>query len=357
MIVPFPVSSSDDLEGAPAHAQAPAPLLPDADLHDAYSRAVMRAVDAVGPSVVNVEVVRAARAGRGARSGSPAHGSGSGFAFTPDGFVLTNSHVVHGAAELKVRLADGRSLAAQVVGDDPGTDLAVVRFEGGAGVPAVAFGESKALRPGQLVIAIGNPLGFQATVTAGVVSAVGRSLRAQTGRLMDGLVQTDAALNPGNSGGPLVSSRGEVIGVNTAVILPAQGLCFAIPSDTALFVAGRLIKDGRIRRGYLGLGGQTAPLPRAVARFNRLASDTGVLVLSVEPGGPAAEAGVLDGDLIVGLAGRPVTGIDDLMRLLADGPIETTTDLTVVRRTERLEFRVKPRDGAPPRGSSQSRDR
>ena len=183
-----------------------------------------------------------------------------------------------------------------------------------------------------------------------MVSALGRSLRAQTGRLMDGLVQTDAALNPGNSGGPLVSSRGEVIGVNTAVILPAQGLCFAIASDTARFVAGRLIKDGRVRRGFLGLGGQAAPLPRAVARFHGLAADTGVLVLSVEKGGPASEAGVLDGDLIVALGGRAVTGIDDLMRLLADGPIEVETELTIVRRTERLELRVVPRDSARNRG-------
>ena len=203
----------------------------------------------------------------------------------------------------------------------------------------VRLGRSKALRVGQLAVAIGNPYGFDATVTAGVVSALGRSLRAQSGRLMDNLIQTDAALNPGNSGGPLASSGGEVIGVNTAVILPAQGLCFAVPADTALFVAGRLIKDGRIRRGWLGLGGQTAPVPRVVARAHGLAQDNGVLVLSVEPKGPAAAAGVQDGDVIVSLAGRDVTGVDDLMRLLADGLVDVPSPLVWIRRTERLERR------------------
>jgi S1-C subfamily serine protease len=316
--------------------------LPDAELHDAYSRAVMRAVAAVAPSVVNVEVRRGGTNGRAHRR---ADSSGSGFVFTPDGFALTNSHVVQGAAAVEVRLEDGRTADARVIGDDPDTDLAVIRLEA-KGVPAARLAAAASPRVGQLAIAIGNPYGFQATVTAGVVSALGRSLRAQSGRLMDNLIQTDAALNPGNSGGPLVSSQGEVIGVNTAVILPAQGICFAIPSQTALFVAGRLIKDGRIRRAWLGLGGQTAPVARAVARFHGLAADDGVLVLSVEPKSPAVEAGVEEGDVIVAFAGHAVHGIDELMRALADGPIGERTSLVVIRRTERRELVVVPGDSA-----------
>ena len=319
------------------------PPTDDAELHDAYSRAVVHAVDEVGPSVVGLEVRREARPGRGARGRGSPQGAGSGFVFTPDGFTLTNSHVVHGAAAVDVRLRDGRRLEAQVIGDDPDTDLAVVRFEA-SGVKPVRLGRSASVRVGQLAIAIGNPYGFDATVTAGVVSAIGRSLRAQSGRLMDNLIQTDAALNPGNSGGPLASSAGEVIGVNTAVILPAQGICFAVPADTALFVAGRLIKDGRIRRGWLGLGGQTAPVARAVARFHGLRADQGVLVLSVEPKGPAAAAGVQEGDVIVGLSGHDVTGIDDLMRELAEGQTDTRTHLVVVRGTDRRELEIVPRD-------------
>jgi S1-C subfamily serine protease len=323
--------------------EATAPVPPDDQaLLDAYSRAVVHAVDEVGPSVVGVEVRRGARRGRGR---GEQEGAGSGFVVTPDGFALTNSHVVHGASDVEVRLRDGRTLGAQVIGDDPDTDLAVIRFEA-KDLRAVRLARTQALRVGQLAIAIGNPYGFEATVTAGVVSALGRSLRAQSGRLMDNLIQTDAALNPGNSGGPLVSSRGEVIGVNTAVILPAQGLCFAVPADTALFVAGRLIKDGRIRRAWLGLGGQTAPVARTVARFHGLSADTGVLVLSVEPKGPAAAAGVQEGDVIVGLAGQEVKGIDDLMRLLADGLVDVPSRLVLIRRTERLEREIVPHDSA-----------
>jgi S1-C subfamily serine protease len=344
MVLLHPVGPS---EGEPHSASAaPTDAAADAVLHDAYSRAVVRAVEAVAPSVINVEVRRPSRGGRGARMRS--QGSGSGFVFTPDGFALTNSHVVEGAAEIEVKLRDGRTAEARLIGDDPDTDLAVIRFEGD-GVPAVRFAKAGSLRVGQLAIAIGNPYGFEATVTAGVVSALGRSLRARTGRLMDNLIQTDAALNPGNSGGPLVSSAGEVIGVNTAVILPAQGICFAIPSDTALFVAGRLIKDGRIRRAWLGLGGQTAPVARAVARFHRLDAETGVLVLSVEPGGPAASAGVEEGDVIVAFGGRAVAGIDDLLRLLADGAIDEGTSLILIRGTERKELPVVPRE-SPRRG-------
>jgi S1-C subfamily serine protease len=305
-------------------------------LLDAYSQAVTRAVDAVAPSVVNVEVTR------------PTRGSGSGFVLTPDGFALTNSHVVHGARSLEVRLSDGRTLAAEIVGDDPDTDLAVIRFQA-PDLEAVRLGDSRALRPGQLVVAIGNPYGFQCSVTSGVVSALGRSLRGQNGRLMDNLIQTDAALNPGNSGGPLVTSRGEVIGVNTAVIRPAQGICFAIPIHVAQFVAGRLIRDGRIHRGFLGIGGQTAPIPRPIARANRLDATTGVLILSVEPGGPAASAGLQDGDMIVAFGDQAVTTIDDLQRLLADGPVGTAVAVKVLRRVEVRTVHVVPHEPAPDR--------
>jgi S1-C subfamily serine protease len=307
----------------------------DAALLDAYSHAVTRAVDAVAPAVVNVEVGRAGRRGSG--------GAGSGFVFTPDGFTLTNSHVVQGASRVEVRLSDGYALPADVVGDDPDTDLAVLRFAAPGLVP-VRMGDSRSLRPGQLVVAIGNPYGFQCSVTTGVVSALGRSLRSQSGRLMDDLVQTDAALNPGNSGGPLVSSRGDVVGVNTAVIRPAQGICFAIPIHTAQFVAGRLIKDGRIRRAWLGIGGQTVPLSRNRVRFHRLPVEGGVLVLSVEKGGPAAAARLAEGDVIVALAGEPVAGIDDLHRRLTHGPIGVRVPLTVLRRTEKLEIDIVPRE-------------
>jgi S1-C subfamily serine protease len=325
MILSFPVAGSDETPGGPQPASPP---VDDRPLLDAYSDAVTRAVEAVAPSVVNLEVGR---------------GGGSGFLLTPDGFTLTNSHVVQGARSVRVRLPDGHSMPGSVIGDDPDTDLAVVRFEPAGLLPA-RLGDSRALRVGQLVVAIGNPYGFQCSVTTGVVSALGRSLRADSGRLMDNLIQTDAALNPGNSGGPLVSSRGEVIGVNTAVILPAQGICFAIPIHTAQFVAGRLIKDGRIRRGHLGLGGQTVPIPRGVVRARALEADTGVLVISVEPRSPAAAAGVAAGDVIVGFAGQSVAGIDDLQRLLADGPVGTSAPLTLLRRAEKRTLEVVPRE-------------
>jgi S1-C subfamily serine protease len=335
MILPFPVAHSGDEPEV-----RPAALLPpdDSELLDAYSRAVTRAVGAVAPAVVNVEVRRARGRGPG--------GSGSGFVFTPDGFTLTNSHVVQGARQVEVRLADGRAYAADVVGDDPDTDLAVLWF-GAQGVVPVRLGDSRTLRPGQLVVAIGNPYGFQASVTAGVVSALSRSLRSQSGRLMDDLIQTDAALNPGNSGGPLVSSRGEVVGVNTAVIRPAQGICFAIPIRTAEFVAGRLIKDGRIRRAWLGIGGQTVPFSRNQVRFHRLAVESGVLVVSVEKGSPAEAAGLAEGDVIVGFAGEPVADIDALHRLLTDGPIESRVPLTILRRAEKRDVEIRPKESAP----------
>ena len=304
------------------------------EILDAYSQAVVRAVELVGPSVVTIEVGHGRnRPGQG--------GHGSGFVFTPDGLVLTNSHVVHGAQTIRLALPDGRKVPAMLIGEDPDTDLAVVRAAA-SDLPALKLGDSQAIRVGQLVIAIGNPLGFSATVTAGVVSALGRSLRSRSGRLMDDIIQTDAALNPGNSGGPLVDSRGQVIGVNTAMIMPAQGICFAIAINTAKFVAARLIRDGRIVRSYIGLAGQNVPLHRRVVRYHELTTETGVFVVSLEPDGPAARAGIREGDLVVGFAGKPIAGIDDLHRLLTEEQIGKAAELTVIRRTEKLALPVVP---------------
>ncbi|HVE77852.1 MAG TPA: trypsin-like peptidase domain-containing protein [Gemmatimonadaceae bacterium] len=321
---------------------SPDPLADDS-LLDAYSRAVIGAAEAVSPSVVNVEVERRRPAGarQRPRRGGGGGGSGSGFIFTPDGLVLTNSHVVSGAGAIRVALADGRAARADLVGDDPDTDLAVLRVDA-TGLAAVSLGDSDRLRPGQLVVAIGNPFGFQYTVTAGVVSALGRSLRSVNGRLIDGVIQTDAALNPGNSGGPLVNARGEVVGVNSAVVLPAQGICFAIPANTASFVAGRLIRDGRVRRSYVGLSGQTVQLHRRSAELHQLAMPGGVLVTGVEPGGPAEHAGVRQGDVIVGFETQPVRGIDDLHRLLTAERIGVRTRLTLLRRGIKQELELEP---------------
>jgi S1-C subfamily serine protease len=311
---------------------------PDDDVLDAYSRAVTRAVEKVGPSVVNIEVERRpqSRQARGI-------GSGSGFVFTPDGLILTNSHVVHRADAIEVTLGTGRRYRAEPVGEDPDTDLAVVRIAAPNPAPAI-LGDSQAIRPGQLVIAIGNPYGFQATVTAGVVSALGRSLRASSGRLMDDIIQTDAALNPGNSGGPLVNSRGEVIGVNTAMILPARGIAFAIAINTAKFVAGKLIRDGRIRRAFIGVAGQNVPLSRRISRFHGLPVESGILVLSTEPDSPARRAGLRQGDIIVGFEGQPVAGIDDLHRLLTEARVSARVPVTVLRGAEKATLEVIPEE-------------
>jgi S1-C subfamily serine protease len=303
----------------------------EAEPLDAYSRAVVSAAERASPSVVNLEVERPARA------------TGSGFVFTPDGFVLTNSHVVHGAAHIALTLADGRRLVAELVGDDPDTDLAVVRVQA-PDLAVARLGDSHGLRVGQLVVAIGNPYGFQCTVTAGVVSALGRSLRAASGRLIDDVIQTDAALNPGSSGGPLVTASGEVVGVNTAVIRPAQGLCFAIAANTATLVAARLIRDGRVRRGYVGVAGQTVSLPRRLVRAHDLLRESAVLVATVEGGSPAERAGLREGDLIVAFDGQPVAGVDDLHRLLTEARVGMPTALTVFRGAERLELGVVPEE-------------
>lgn len=303
----------------------------DAELLDAYSRAVVTAAERVGPAVGHVRV----------RAGQRHGGGGSGFLFTPDGFVLTNSHVVHGASEVVVTFTDGQREKAELMGDDPDTDLAVIRISGVRG-SAVPLGSSSDLRVGQLAIAIGNPFGFQSTVTAGVVSALGRSMRSQSGRLIDGVIQTDAALNPGNSGGPLVNSAGEAIGVNTAMILGAQGICFAIGIDTAKHIAGRLIRDGRIRRSYIGVSGQSVPLQRRLAHFHDLQQDSAVMVTAVEPGSPATKAGLRDGDLIVAFAGQPVDGVDALHRALTDYPPGLPALLAVIRGAEKLGMSIQP---------------
>jgi S1-C subfamily serine protease len=306
---------------------------------DAYSRLVIAAAEKIGPAVVQVEITRRVR-GR-SRQYENMQGGGSGVIFTPDGFLVTNSHVAAGAQRIVVTLSDGRSFDGHLAGDDPHTDLAVVQIQA-SNLPMARFGDSTQLRPGQLVVAIGNPLGFQTTVTAGVVSALGRSLRSQSGRLIENMVQTDAALNPGNSGGPLVNSRGEVIGINTAVIRPAQGICFAIPSDTAKWVVARLIRDGRIVRGYLGLQGQDRPIPRYLVRYHELTSNRGVMILSVESGSPAERAGLTRGDIIIALGSEPITGVDRLHRLLNENLIGREVPITILRDQEKVVLTIRP---------------
>jgi S1-C subfamily serine protease len=317
----------------------PEPAPSDEELLDAYSRAVIAAVNRVSPAVVNIEVRQPERGGRP----QEAAGTGSGFIFTPDGFILTNSHVVHQARQVTVTLADGRRFPAELLGDDPHTDLAVLRIHA-VKLQAAPMGDSSALKVGQLVIAIGNPLGFQTTVTAGVVSALGRSLRSMSGRLISQVIQTDAALNPGNSGGPLVNSRGEVVGVNTAVIMGAQGLCFAIPINTAKYVAGLLIKEGKVRRSYIGLGGQNTPLPRRLVRLHKVSVAQGVQVITLEPGGPGQKAGLRVGDVVVGFDGQPVAEIDDLHRILTEDKIGKSSLLKVLREGEMITLSIIPEE-------------
>lgn len=317
----------------------------DSALLDAYSRAVTGAVEQVSPSVVNIEVHQSVPSRRQAEP-QERRGGGSGFVFTPDGLILTNSHVVHDASRIEVTISDGRRLSARTIGDDPATDLAVIQIDG-TGVVAARLGDSQALRVGQLVIAIGNPYGFQSTVTAGVVSALGRSLRSYSGRLIEDVIQTDASLNPGNSGGPLVASDGRVVGVNTATILPAQGLCFAIGINTAKFVASRLLRDGRIRRSYIGVSAQTVPIHRRLVRYYDLAKETGVVVLSTEPDSPASRTGLREGDVIIALEGQAVAGVDDLHRLLSDVRTGVKLELTVIRGTQRLVLAIVPQEARP----------
>jgi S1-C subfamily serine protease len=337
------ISSIDILEhnANDRNTVAAGPIDNDLSLLDAYSQAVVGAADNVGPAVLHLQVEDESRRG----------GAGSGVVFTPDGYVLTNSHVVAGAKRIQATFPDGRTMAASLVGDDPDTDLAVLRLAGEA--PAFArLGDARKLRVGQLVIAIGNPFGFQATVTAGVVSALGRSLRARSGRLIDSVIQTDAALNPGNSGGPLVTASGEVVGINTAIIAMAQGICFSISANTVEFVAARLIHDGRVKRSYIGLAGQNVILPRRFVRFHDLARDSGVRVEATVAGGAAREAGLLSGDIIVGFAGEPVGSVDELHRLLTEERVGKPETVTVLRRTEKRLLSVTPREVPPPVGQA-----
>jgi S1-C subfamily serine protease len=311
----------------------------DVALLDAYSRAVIGAVDRVGSAVLHLQV-----SGANDRLNS----SGSGVVFTPDAYVLTNSHVVSGARKIQATFPDGRTLNASPVGDDPDTDLAVLRLEGEA--PAFAqLGDSRRLRVGQLVVAIGNPFGFQCTVTAGVVSALGRSLRTRSGRLIDSVIQTDAALNPGNSGGPLVTAAGEVVGINTAIIGMAQGICFSISASTVEFVAARLIREGRVRRCYIGVAGQNVPLPRRVVRFHELARETGVRVQSTASDGAARAAGLSMGDIIVAVDGVPVGDVDELHRLMTEERVGKSIPITVLRLSQKLDVVVTPRESPPRR--------
>ena len=314
----------------------------DTEILDAYSRAVTSVADSVGPAVVRVEVIK---------NGHPS-GVGSGVIIAPDGLVLTNSHVVAGAKELRLQDAEGRVMEARKLGEDPDTDLALVRAGSARDLPSAMLGNSKALKRGQLVVAIGNPLGFESTITAGVISALGRSLRAKTGRLIEDVIQTDAALNPGNSGGPLVSSRGEVIGINTAVILGAQGICFAVASNTAQFVLSELIQHGRVRRAYIGMSGQTAPVPRRHARAAGIDNASGMVIAALEPQGPAALAGLMSLDVIVSADGESVTGVDDLIRLLNGERIGRPIAIDVLRRGQLRSFDVTPLERPAMRAAS-----
>jgi S1-C subfamily serine protease len=308
----------------------------DYSLLDEYSRTVVSAVDRVAPAVANIEIQQRSKSHQ-----RQIGGSGSGFVITPDGFILTNSHVVHGATRIVVNLSEGHDYTAQLIGDDPETDLAVIRIDA-PHLVHVRLADSESLRVGQIAIAIGNPLGFQASVTSGVISALGRSMYSQSGRLIDNVIQTDAPLNPGNSGGPLVNSAGEVIGVNTAMIRPAQGICFAIASNTAKLVAGWLIRDGRIRRSYIGVAGQNVPLHRRVIRFYNLPLETGVLVVSVEKGSPAQVAGLREGDIIVAFNAAPIGTVHDLHKILVGEQIGVPAKLGVIRYTEKLQLSVLP---------------
>jgi S1-C subfamily serine protease len=333
------VRDEADADARPSPKRSPA-TDPDAGLLDAYSRAVSSAVAHVRPAVVHIGVERAGRRGKAQ------NGSGSGFIITPDGYLITNSHVAAGAAALQATLPDGRIVAGELVGDDADSDLAVVKI-GADHLAHARLGDSSRVRVGQVAIAIGSPYGFQHTVTAGIISALGRSMRSATGRLLDNIIQTDAALNPGNSGGPLVDSGGTVIGVNTAVIMPAQGICFAIASNTADRVAVALIREGRVRRAYLGVSAQDLPLPRRFVRHFDLAHDAGARVETVAPDSPASLAGLRAGDIIVALGEAPITGVDDLQRVLTGGRIGELVRVTVLRRDQRLSLSITPRESVP----------
>ncbi|HYM98973.1 MAG TPA: trypsin-like peptidase domain-containing protein [Aestuariivirgaceae bacterium] len=316
----------------PEAEAAAVPPASDSDLLDAYSTAVISAVEIAGKSVIHIAV-----RGRGQRGGA-----GSGLVLTNDGIMLTNSHVVSGAASIEVTFPDGRRSAARLLGEDPDTDIAVLRTDDNVGAIAANLHDSKTVKPGQVAIAIGNPLGFEQTVTAGVVSAIGRSLRARTGRLIDDVIQTDAALNPGNSGGPLVDSKGRVIGINTAVIMGAQGICFSVASNTALLVLTQILQYGRVRRAAIGIHGQQTAIPRHIARHSDVRQPSGIRVMEVQSASPAERAGVKSGDLIIAIDGETVTGIDDLLRLLDHHRVGKTISVEGLRKGDRQNFAVVP---------------
>ncbi len=333
---PYSVVLDDGLAGdAGAVSSSEGPAVDDHMLLDAYSSTVTKVVERVGPSVVRLDIRDKDRRPMG---------TGSGVLISPDGLLLTNSHVVQGAKRAAVTTLDGRHLSGRVLGDDPDTDLALVRIEEDVALPAARLGNSKALKRGEIAVAIGNPLGFDASVTAGIVSALGRSLRARSGRLIEDVIQTDAALNPGNSGGPLVSSRGEVVGINTAIVAGAPGLCFAVASNTAAFVVGEILRHGRVRRAYLGIGVDTIALPRRIALRLDLAQTTGAVITSIERDGPADHAGLLTGDILLAIAGEPVTGADDLVRLLDAEKIDRVVPIDVLRRSEQRRFHASLRE-------------
>ena len=330
-----------DFPSSAAKEQAAPTIEAEAELLDAYSQAVTSVVTRVGPAVVNVRLKRRVHARRGA-SHYEAEGSASGVIITPDGYIVTNSHVVDGASAVEISLADGTSYTAKLVGQDPATDLAMLTVPG-SGFPIAHLGDSSKLQVGQLAIAIGNPLGFQSTVTTGVISALGRSLRSRNGRLIENIIQTDAALNPGNSGGPLVDSHGSVIGINTAIIQYAQGICFAIPVDTLRWVASLLIREGKVTRGYLGIAGQTVPLAIRLVRYFNLERDTAVQVISVALNSPAHAAGLKEGDVIVSLDQKPITSVTDIHRLLSKDVIGKTLEIVFLREwTTRLVKFITP---------------
>ena len=304
----------------------------DGELLDAYSTAVIGAVDKAGPSVVHIAV----------KNGQGRQGGGSGFVVSSDGLIFTNSHVVSGAKTIMVGTADGHRAEARIIGEDPDSDIAVIRTDENLSAAPLVLHDSKLIKRGQLAIAIGNPLGFEQTVTTGVISAIGRSLRASTGRLIDDVIQTDAALNPGNSGGPLVDSKGRVIGVNTAVILGAQGICFSVASNTALYVLSQILQHGRVRRGFIGVAAQTVAVPRRHARAAGIGNDFGAMITGIEPNGPAQSAGLMSYDIVVRLDGEPVTGVDDLIRLLNGDRIGRAVAVDVVRRGQLRSFKLRP---------------
>lgn len=334
-----------------SHEQSDGGFVPDPqasgddELLDAYSRVVSRTVKEVSPAVVKIDVTFTVDtlSTENLHRSKEAKGSGSGFVFTPDGFILTNSHVVHGSKEMDVLFTDGRKLKARLIGDDPHTDLAVIKVDG-FNLKYAQLGDSSALLVGQLVVAIGNPFGFECTVTSGIVSALGRSIRSNSGRLIEQVIQTDAALNPGNSGGPLVNSRGHVVGVNTAIILPAQGICFAVPANTARWVASQLMTEGRIRRAYIGLAGQNIILPQGIVHVDKVPVESGVHVASLEENSPAYLGGIREGDVIIAVNGQIAKSMDDLHRFLTKDKIGERIRLILIRQFEKIVLDVVPEE-------------